>query len=78
MSEEERKKDDLADALAALAAGQHPDEPVEGSGIDAHAHLEGVGETPSPASTPAASPTSARPSQSTQAPRSGAAGRAFE
>src|SRR5438067_2506147 len=72
MSEEERKKDDLADALAALAAGEHPDEPVEGSGIDAHTHLEGVGETPSPPRTPAGltKPPAARPAQSAQAPRS--------
>src|SRR5947208_896998 len=69
MSEEERKKDDLADALAALAAGEHPDEPVEGSGIDAHTHLEGVGETPSPPRTPAAGPVSPSAARPSGAPR---------
>ena len=46
---EEKKKDALADALAALAAGEHPEEPHGGSGIDAHA--QPVGEAPIPTPT---------------------------
>jgi len=50
MSEHQRKKNDLADALAALAAGEHTDEPVagEGSGMG---HAVNLGSTP-PAAPP--------------------------
>jgi hypothetical protein len=55
---EEKKKDALADALAALAAGEHHDDTeTEGSEIDGHAHIEPVVETSAPVSRRPGPPT---------------------
>jgi hypothetical protein len=40
MSEEQQKKDAMADALSALAAGQHQEEPPAGSGSGMTGHAQ--------------------------------------
>ncbi len=75
---EQKKKDDLADALAALAAGEHHEEPpASGSGIDSQAsdavHLGGT-PTPLPAKPQRPGPPAPRAASGAPQPvaRSGA------
>lgn len=66
---EKKKSDVLADALAALAAGQHQEEEPQGSGIDAHADLAAAPELSATAPPPpAAAPRAGGPP--TPVPRS--------
>jgi hypothetical protein len=53
-------KDKAAEALAALAAGQQHDEPPQGSGVEAHAHVDlGQSGKSKPGSPPAPQPKTA-------------------
>src|SRR3954468_22569893 len=62
MSEEQKKADALADALAALAAGEHAEEaPLSGSGISAHGESDHVQLTPTQRSAPVPAPTPKAP-----------------
>ena len=69
-------KDKAADALTALAAGQHHEEPPQGSGVEAHAHVD-LGQAGKPKSGPLPPPQSqaagnvrpAAPPQPRAAPR---------
>ncbi|HSI34916.1 MAG: hypothetical protein ACAI43_24260, partial [Phycisphaerae bacterium] len=55
---EEKRKNDAADALAALAGGFHVEDHPAGSGVDAHAH-DDISTPPPP--TPVAPPKAKAP-----------------
>jgi hypothetical protein len=72
---EEKKKDALADALNALAAGEHVEEqqPLSGSGISGHAHddhvtLSPAAGAPKPGGLPPRAPRTASPPRSATTP----------
>src|SRR5687767_11549913 len=69
---EEKKKDALADALNALAAGDHVEEqqPLSGSGMSGHAHDDHV--TLSPAAAPKPAGAGSQPPRAPAPPRSAA------